>query len=81
MVKVRWASLVIVKDATLVLEPLGVSGADTDRNGTHEVECTLKLSSILMSHIPVVVDSNNVFTNVIIAVSRTTCVRVILVSF
>ena len=81
MVKVRRASLVVVDYATLILEPLGVASTDTDRDGTHEVECTLKLSSILMSHIPVVVDSNNVFTNVIIAVSRTTCVRVILVSF
>ena len=81
MVKVRWASLVVVDDATLVLEPLRVAGTDTNRDGTHEVQGTLQLSRILMSHIPVMVDSNYVFTIIIIAVSRATSVRVVLLRF
>ena len=73
--------MVVVDDATLVLEPLRVAGADTDRDGAHEVQGTLKLCRILMSHIPVMVDSNYVFTIIIIAVSRATSVRVVLLRF
>ena len=81
MVKIWWASLIVIDDATLVLEPLGVASADTDRDGTHKVQGSLELSRILMSHIPVVADSYYVFTKIIIAILRATSVRVVLLGF
>ena len=70
MVKVRWANLVSVDDATLVLEPieaLVLTCADSYRDGAHEVQGCLELVRTLRSHILVVADANHIFTKISIA--------------
>lgn len=81
MVKIRRANLVIVDDATLVvepIEPLIFTSADRYRDGAHEVQGSLELGRILRSYILIVADTNHIFTRISIAGFLVMSIRVVL---
>lgn len=81
VIKVGWASIVIINDASFVAEPGRVSSTYTDWDRSNIVKRGLELGCVLMSHIPVVVDTYNVLANIIIAITITTLVRIVFVCF
>ena len=88
IVGARWASFIVVDDATLVVVPTKegnifarAPSADSYRDGAHEVQGSLELGRIIRSHIPVVADTNHIFARMNIAPSIILKLRVVLFSF
>jgi hypothetical protein len=81
MIKVRRASLVIVNNTALILEPFRVTCANTNRNWSNPVKCSLELSCVFMLNIPIVINAYNIFARVIITVIISALVRVVFICF
>jgi hypothetical protein len=81
MVKIRRAYLVIVDDATQVVEPIEAlifTSADRYRDGAHEVQGSLELSRIITSQNLVVADTNQLLKRISIAGFLVMSIRVVL---